>query len=161
MQFDSADLSNLETLGLLQATIMHEMGHVIGVGALNAWDNQVSGLGGADPRFIGPKAVTQWQALGGTGNVPVENTGSAGTRDSHWREVTFNNELMTGFVDLASNPLSRLTVASLEDLGYSAVNYDYVNSYSLPLPIAFLQPRTASKGYFVLHRPTQTDNDRP
>src|SRR4051794_6205534 len=49
--------------------------------------------------------------------VPVENTGGPGTRDSHWREAVFGNELMTGFVGPAGNPLSRTTVGSLQDLG--------------------------------------------
>ena len=50
--------------------------------------------------------------------VPIANTGGSGTREGHWREVTFGNELMTGFVGAAGNPLSRLTIACLEDMGY-------------------------------------------
>ena len=33
------------------------------------------------------------------------------------------NELMTGFLGTGRNPLSRMTVAALQDLGYE-VNYD-------------------------------------
>jgi hypothetical protein len=50
--------------------------------------------------------------------VPVENTGGPGTRGSHWRESVFGNELMTGFIDAGSNPLSAVTAASLRDEGY-------------------------------------------
>lgn len=41
------------------------------------------------------------------------------------------NELMTGFVGEAGNPLSRLTVASLEDLGYE-VDRDASEPHQLP-----------------------------
>jgi hypothetical protein len=63
--------------------------------------------------------------------VPVENTGGAGTRDSHWRESTFNNELMTGYLNNGSNPLSRITVASLADIGYQ-VDISRADAYSPP-----------------------------
>ena len=52
------------------------------------------------------------------GSPPL--TGSAGTRDGHWRESVFGTELMTGWVTRGSNPLSALTIASLVDLGYGA-----------------------------------------
>jgi hypothetical protein len=38
---------------------------------------------------------------------------------------------MTGFLNMGLNPLSRLTVGSLEDLGY-AVNYTAADPYTLP-----------------------------
>jgi hypothetical protein len=64
-------------------------------------------------------------------NVPVENTGGPGTRDSHWREIIFRNELMSGFIARAGNPLSRVTTASLGDLGYQ-VDLDAAEPYQLP-----------------------------
>ena len=60
----------------------------------------------------------------------VENTGGAGTADAHWRESVFGNELMTGFVDAGVNPLSRVTVASMGDLGYT-VNLADADPYTL------------------------------
>ena len=63
--------------------------------------------------------------------VPVENTGLPGTRDSHWRESLFKNELMSGFIAAPNNPLSKMTAASLKDLGY-VVNMDAAEAYSLP-----------------------------
>jgi hypothetical protein len=62
--------------------------------------------------------------------VPVENTGGPGTADAHWRESVFGNELMTGFVDAGANPLSRVTVGSMGDLGYS-VNLTDADPYTL------------------------------
>ena len=63
--------------------------------------------------------------------MPVENTGGVGTRGSHWRETVFRTELMSGFIDAAGNPISRVTVASLGDLGYQ-VDLDSAEPYALP-----------------------------
>ena len=63
--------------------------------------------------------------------MPVENTGGPGTRDGHWRESVFRNELMSGFIAAPDNPLSRLTVASLQDLGYK-VDLTKAEAYTLP-----------------------------
>ena len=65
--------------------------------------------------------------------VPVANTGAVSTRFLHFRELTFGNELMTGMIAEADNPISRVTIANLEDIGYS-VNYDAADSYQLPPP---------------------------
>lgn len=145
MKFDSADLTQLEQQGLLQATILHEMGHVLGFGTLTLWRSLLAGSGTADPRFTGTNAVREWQALGGTGQVPVENcldaSGSPiqgcgpGTRDAHWREATFGRELMTGYLNSGANPMSRVTVGSLADLGYT-VDYGAADSYSLPAGVS-------------------------
>jgi hypothetical protein len=56
--------------------------------------------------------------------VPVENGGGpngggAGTVNSHWRDQVFDPELMTGFLSDGLNPLSAITVRSLQDLGYT------------------------------------------
>jgi hypothetical protein len=64
--------------------------------------------------------------------VPVENHGGPGTCDAHWRESVFKNELMTGFLNIGSNPLSLETVASMGDLGY-LVTYSAADPYVLSL----------------------------
>ena len=91
----------------------------------------LSGMGGANPTFVGARAMAEWNQLGGGGNVPVENLGGPGTRDSHWREATFANELMTGYVSYNSNPLSRMSIASLADMGYH-VDLSQADAYTLP-----------------------------
>jgi hypothetical protein len=63
--------------------------------------------------------------------VPLENTGGAGTADSHWRETIFRNELMSGFVAAPGNPLSRVTAGSLQDLGYT-VDLSAAEPFGLP-----------------------------
>jgi hypothetical protein len=70
--------------------------------------------------------------------VPVENTGGPGTREGHWRETVFRNELMSGFIAQPGNPLSRLTVASLADLGYQT-DLDAAEPYVLPNLLALAE----------------------
>ena len=132
MEFDSADIASMIADGTLSRVIMHEMGHVLGFGTL--WDvgrSLITGSGGADPRFTGPRGLAEWSALGGQSTVPVENTGGGGTADGHWRETTFGNELMTGYIQTGSNPLSAMSIASLGDLGYH-VDTTVADPYSLP-----------------------------
>ena len=133
MSFDTADLAEMETQGTLVDVITHEMGHVIGIGTI--WDRKglLKGAGSQNPRFTGTRAKEAFGELKGQGptQVPVENEGGAGTRDSHWRETVFRNELMSGFIGETGNPISALTVASLADLGYD-VDADAAEPYKLP-----------------------------
>lgn len=122
VEFDTSDVAALESSGQLRDTVLHEMGHALGFGAI--WDDLglISGAGGPDPRFLGPMSVQEYNLRFGTSetSVPVENMGGPGTADVHWRESVLTNELMTGFLDVGvSNPITRLTVAQFADLGYS------------------------------------------
>ena len=63
--------------------------------------------------------------------VPLETEGGMGTRDLHWSETLFGNEISTGFLGEEINPLSRLTIAALQDMGYQ-VNLDAADPYELP-----------------------------
>jgi hypothetical protein len=134
MAFDTADLAQMESDGTLNDVITHEMGHVLGIGTI--WDLKglLKGATGSNPTFAGPGAIGEYQTLRGGGRrrrVPVENTGGPGTRNGHWRETVFRNELMSGFIAEAGNPLSRMTAASLGDLGYQ-VDIDAAEPYALP-----------------------------
>jgi hypothetical protein len=152
MEFDTVDVALLSASGRLDQVMLHEMGHVIGFGTL--WDNPFSCLQlpsdsthHPDTFFSCPKARAAFDSLGGAsytgaslnppgGNkVPVENCGASspsgcgtGTRNGHWREPVFVNELMTGFVNNGANPLSVLSIAAQEDLGYT-VNYAAADPY--------------------------------
>ncbi|MEK0431354.1 MAG: hypothetical protein RL139_1158 [Gemmatimonadota bacterium] len=143
MRFDTSDLPTLETAGTFNAVILHEMGHVLGIGTL--WGSkgflQLPSTTSAkqDTHFNGPEAITGFNAIGGSSytgasqtvvpggaKVPVENCAQgvpsscgSGTINSHWRENVLQTELMTGYLNGAgSNPLSALTIGSLKDLGY-------------------------------------------
>jgi hypothetical protein len=140
MEFDSADVAALRTANQLQDTILHEMGHVIGIGTLWKLKGLLQGAGavgecGNTPVYTGANAKAEYAALGKSGNIPVEGAADGsgpGTCDSHWRENTFDNELMTGFLNAGvTNPLSRMTIASLKDLGYT-VDLTKADSYAIP-----------------------------
>jgi hypothetical protein len=123
MLFDSADLEMLEEAGQLEAVILHEMLHVVGFGTIWSERGLLSGAMTLDPIFTGAAALDAFVNNDGTayqGNaVPVENTGGTATRDGHWRESVFSHELMTGWISGAAQPLSRTTIASLSDIGYT------------------------------------------
>jgi hypothetical protein len=129
MRFDAADMATMESGGLLQGVILHEMGHVLGIGVLWSYFGLLvnqSPVGGPplDTYFSGSNGITGFNNIGGStytgGNkVPVENTGPGGTINAHWRESVLANELMTGYANAGSMPLSQLTVRSLADLGYT------------------------------------------
>ena len=130
MQFDTADLEVLAGQGRLHDVILHEMGHVLGLGP--SWlltGRVVDPL--TDPRYNGPAGVAAYQELGGSGNVPLENDGELGTVLSHWRESVFGDELMTGYLGFSPTALSRLTVAALADQGYG-VDLGAADPYVLP-----------------------------
>jgi len=133
MQFDTADLAQMEGNGTLDDVITHEMGHVLGIGSIWATKQLLKGRGTSNPTFAGKGAMKEYGILKGAKStpVPVEGTGGPGTRDSHWRESVFGRELMTGYLGNPPNPMSRMTVASLGDLGY-VVDLDAAEAYSLP-----------------------------
>lgn len=121
MQFDTFDLLSLEVQGQLENVIIHEIGHVLGIGTL--WEDHelLVRAGTSDPVFIGSRAALEWGKLIGADKpvpVPVANMGGPGSADGHWREGIFMNELMTPQLNDGVNPISRVTIASLADMGY-------------------------------------------
>ncbi|HUE77536.1 MAG TPA: putative Ig domain-containing protein [Longimicrobiales bacterium] len=153
LTLDSEDLLPLVGNETLTHIITHEIGHILGFGSL--WEhgnhNLLDGEGTSDPRFTGVKAVEEWHALGGEADVPVEAEGGEGTVESHWRESVFKDELMTGFSAAPGvfQPLSRVTVGAMDDLGY-VVDYSAADSFSLSSLL--LAPGTVREnlGYDVL-----------
>lgn len=131
LKLDAADLAMMEDRGTLDDVVLHEMGHVLGIGTLWQDKNVLIGAGTDDPRFTGNAALTAYRSLGGSDAwVPVENTGSEGTRDGHWRESDFGSELMTGYINATPNAMSALTISSLADLGYGT-NPGAASEYSI------------------------------
>jgi hypothetical protein len=134
LEFDLTDLEWLEREGLLVDAVAHEIGHVLGIGTLWTRLNLLVGSGSPNPGFIGVRARREFAALLGheaVPQVPVENSGGLGTIGTHWREQIFGNEMMTGFITAQENPLSRVTLGCLQDLGYS-VFMEAADAYVLP-----------------------------
>ncbi|HXJ31344.1 MAG TPA: leishmanolysin-related zinc metalloendopeptidase, partial [Gemmatimonadales bacterium] len=141
MHFDSADVATLIAGGSFGYVIQHEMGHVLGFGTIWQSDGLLANPSGCDTtidaHFTGSQGLAAFDRVGGanyvaSAKVPVENHGGPGTCDSHWRESVFTNELMTGFLNVGSNPLSLETVGSMGDLGY-LVTYSAADPYVLSL----------------------------
>jgi hypothetical protein len=157
MRFDTDDVAALEANGRLESVILHEMGHVLGIGTV--WSDlgllqspTVWGSPPLDTWFSGAGGLLGFNAIGGstyTGGqkVPVENTGSAGRINTHWRESVLANELMTGSLNAGSNPLSALSVRSLGDMGYT-VNVAGADPFFLTLTLR--GPAQASAGAIPL-----------
>ena len=152
MQFDSADAHSYYDQGLFDEIVTHELLHCVGFASIWGYLGLTEG-----PSFIGPHAVAEYNKLvdeyatmhGGStilsngitlakGSVPLETGGGSDTAGSHWSEAVFENEMMTGYINLLisgstapADPLSMMTVASLRDLGYAISSASQLDAYIL------------------------------
>ena len=135
MFFDTADLDNLESGGQLEEVILHEMGHVLGIGTLWSANGVYSNGTG---RYTGTNALAKYRSEFSQPDatfIPVELGGSAGTFNTHWDEVDtgdvltgitdrfgrdMRDELMTGWLD-SPTFVSQTTLFSLVDIGFDVV----------------------------------------
>ena len=102
--------------------VLHEMAHSLGFGSI--WDRLGLVTNGL---YTGQNALAEYLQMGGSGSgIPVEQDGGSGTAGSHWDEETFNNELMTGYINEGFNPFSEMSAASFADLGY-VITQDYAS----------------------------------
>ena len=156
MRFDIEDMDETELVEEGRhryGTILHEMAHVMGFGSL--WEylglledpfDPNNPTGNEDPHFVGDSAIQAFFEIGGdeyTGGepVPAENRGGSGSVNGHWREFVFEAELMTPFVDYGvPNPLSIVTLASLQDFGYEQVDLSVADEFELPMSSPDLSP---------------------
>lgn len=146
MSFDSADLNNMERNGTLKHVILHEMGHALGFGTIWEYFPLTNG-NKQNPCFLGKKTQETYKNLCRASKlsapslegVPLENIGGRGTFGSHWKKSIFRNEIMTGSISATgSHPLSSLTLAAFEDMGYR-VNYRQADKYFIPTPTPITQ----------------------
>lgn len=156
MTFDVADLQLMVTNGILDDVITHEMLHVLGFGSIwdPAYKNLIINAGTAQTAFTGAGAIAACQTLGSNGakctpTIPLEFGRGAGSDDSHWRETSFVNELMTPAVNVSPNPMSAMTIASMGDLGYT-VNLAAADTYVLSSSIvADLSALRTAQGFAI------------
>src|SRR5262245_65936776 len=102
----------MEANGILIDVITHEICHVIVIGTIWQLKRLLKNVNSNNPVFVGTAAMAEFAKLKNVtkpASVPVENTGSPGTRLGHWRDSLFGNELMTEFVGAAGNPLRPTT----------------------------------------------------
>ena len=157
MEFDIGEFAQGGFFANKQAykeVVIHEMGHVLGIGTLwtdkNLVDENFSrnpprvpaGLPNPnyDPGFTGAETAVEFnkllKAIGEADTakvVPIANSGGPGNFNGHWREIVFGDELMTPFAE-GLERLSAMTVASLEDLGYEVdrTSSEIETGYKLP-----------------------------
>lgn len=142
IEVDSADFDFMATTGLLADVILHEMGHVLGIGTY--WELPAMGHSHLDVpchypmpgpvRFTGAQANDKHVTAGGApGQLLVETGRGPGTACGHWHEDAYQTELMTGLITGPDNPLSAITIGSLADLGYQ-VEYALADPYNVPPP---------------------------
>ena len=158
MRFDIEDLDELEEGRHLDGVILHEMAHVMGFGTVWAYQGLLEDpvdpnnqTGNEDPHFVGDSAIQAFLEVGGdeyTGGepVPAANRGGPGSVNAHWREFVFDTELMSPYLDAnVPNPLSVVTLASFQDLGYKEVDLSLADEFELPLSSPDLAPDSANQ----------------
>jgi len=134
MVFDEADLGQMVAEGVLEDVILHEMGHVLGIGTL--WS--LFGLGNCPSSDVyrGVVAQRHFNEIGFGGDLLIETDGNQGTACGHWDEVQLDRELMTGYVETGVDMyLSKITTGSLEDMGY-LVDHSQADDYSPSIQVA-------------------------
>jgi hypothetical protein len=117
--FDPADIDRLIARNDFNLVIQHEMAHLMGLGTL--WPLLgVTGSVRNNCPYQGIHGNAAYQRISGCSVVPTELDGQPndGTFCSHFDEYCLQNEMMTGFLNRGSI-ISEITIASLQDLGYS------------------------------------------
>ncbi|KAG5178127.1 hypothetical protein JKP88DRAFT_330361 [Tribonema minus] len=141
MTFDTANVDADIDAGAFDVVVLHEMAHALGFGdwATGKFTSpcgtsclDYASNAGAD----GCIASTKYAELGYMDPLLVEFGGAPGDGSycCHWDEGQLGDELMTPGINYSGyNPLTMLTIASFEDLGYvvssqslcgAAVSYD-------------------------------------
>ncbi len=125
---DEADIATLESDGVLEAVFTREMARALGFNP-PIWDSHgffqnpsLPEEPDADTHMNAPLVVAAFNAAGGEGyagaRVPLENGAMEGISDVYWRASVFGDEVMTPYVTGDSQPLSRITLEALYEVGY-------------------------------------------
>ena len=160
LHFDESDVMALADSGLLDDAANHLMAHALGLGGV-IW--RIAGLlfeQGGSWFFTGAGATAAFDAAGGADfagpKVPLDAPPDPGSRLAtfHWSASVFGLEVLAPLVltDSAA-PISRITLAALEDMGYTEIDYSMADDYRLPDPKAAAGLIAGGKG-LLLHDDT-------
>lgn len=124
LEIDSADARLAAHADILEMIVQHEVAHAFGFGTLWREHKLLTGSPSTQLTFTGSRGRTAFLESGGSAfagvPVPVETHGGPGTAGNHWPASSFGDELMiAGRTASRPMPLSIVTIASLEDLGYT------------------------------------------
>ena len=108
----------------------HEFAHIMGFGSLWRSNSLVDPISGVYDADTNAGIVYNYENNTTDVDIPLTTDAGIGSDLTHWQEETFGNELMTNQSEAPgiSNPISELTLASLEDLGWN-VNYEVAELY--------------------------------
>lgn len=137
VELNSRRLADMERDDLLLAVLLHEIGHVLGIGIISnsLWSGFVSGAGTFQPVFTGSNASRAYARFLGLGSNASRDVPLVPAAD-HWDDDSkLKVELMTANIDGSSIPLSAVTIGALKDLGY-----DVDETQAEPLPSPALAP---------------------
>jgi hypothetical protein len=136
--FDVDDIGRYIEGVLFKNLVMHEIGHVLGIGTLWAnfnlienprWTGNVENPNNF-PEYTGVKGNNEWNIYGGVGQLPIEYNGGRGTADGHWKYDKLRGEIMTGWLSRSESPVSKITLGSLDDMGIK-VYYDKADDWDI------------------------------
>jgi Leishmanolysin len=141
MLFEEADFATFDVEDL-RAIVLHEMGQVLGlVATLGSCASACSAGGPPMHNQYGQgvsngcsKAPLEFLQLGMEIPLYLENNRSRGTACTPWKEASFHtdtsSELMTGYFEAGLyQPISRVSVAALDDLGVYQVDYSQADPW--------------------------------
>ncbi len=138
---DEADIGQLESDGVLEAVVTREMARALGFGP-DTWNAHgflqhpsLPEAPDADTHMNAPLVVAAFNAAGGAGyagaKVPLESGAMEGVSDQYWRAGVFGDEVMTPYITGASQPLSRITLEALYEVGYE-LDVTMADPFTLP-----------------------------
>jgi len=124
MHLDISDIGTLSVTDGFFYVVLHEIGHILGVGSLWELNNIYIDNSG---KYTGSHGIIAYNKLYNVTStyVPVELDGGGGTANAHWDELNqldaasrpMTEELMTGYLT-SVNYLTMLTISSLKDIGF-------------------------------------------
>jgi hypothetical protein len=122
-------LASSRAASYLNTILLHEMGHVLGIGTNWFGSPYLHDAKGANPSFAGPNAMQAAFDVGISSSaatpVPVSRPGESGAF-THWRTPNVGNDIM---LSGGGTALTVISAAALRDLGYT-VSLAAVDKYA-------------------------------